>query len=70
LAFVVVTAAIFLLLFGSSLLASPDAIVRIEPAQSEVTVGESFTISVMIEDASDLGGFEFDVLVCRACPTA
>jgi len=36
-----------------------DPTVRIEPAQSVVDVGETFTITVMIDQASDLGGFEF-----------
>ena len=36
--------------------------VRIEPAQSLVDVGETFTITVMIDNADDLGGFEFDLL--------
>jgi hypothetical protein len=40
--------------------------VRIEPVQSTVTVGESFTVSVMIDDASDLGAFEFDLLYLPA----
>jgi hypothetical protein len=33
--------------------------VRIDPAESVVDVGETFTITVMIDDANDLGGFEF-----------
>jgi hypothetical protein len=36
--------------------------VRIDPAESVVDVGETFTITVMIEEASDLGGFEFALL--------
>ncbi len=39
--------------------------VRIEPTQSTVKVGESFTVSVMIDEVSDLGGFEFDLLYAR-----
>ncbi|MBM4466889.1 MAG: hypothetical protein FJ014_15285, partial [Chloroflexi bacterium] len=35
--------------------------VRIEPVQSTVTLGQSFTVSVMIDQASDLGGFQFDL---------
>ena len=33
--------------------------VRIEPVESVVDAGETFTITVMIDQASDLGGFEF-----------
>jgi len=33
--------------------------VRIEPDQVIVAVGKTFNISVMIEEANDLGGFEF-----------
>ena len=36
--------------------------VRIDPAQSVVDVGETFTITVMIDKASDFGGFEFDLV--------
>jgi hypothetical protein len=39
--------------------ARQDPMVRIDPVQSLVEVGETFTISVMIEEANDLGGFEF-----------
>ncbi len=46
-----------------------SATVRIEPVQSTVTVGESFTVSVMIDDASDLGAFEFDLLYLPAVVT-
>lgn len=35
--------------------------VRIEPVQSTVTLGQSFTVSVMIDQASNLGGFQFDL---------
>jgi hypothetical protein len=42
-------------------LAQYDPTVRIEPVQSMVTVDESFTVSVMIDDASDLGAFQFDL---------
>ena len=35
--------------------------VRVEPVQSTVSVGEAFTVSVMIDNADDLGGFEFDL---------
>ena len=33
--------------------------VRIDPAESVVDVSETFTITVMIDEADDLGGFEF-----------
>ena len=36
--------------------------VRIEPVESVVDAGETFTITVMIDEASDLGGFEFTLL--------
>jgi hypothetical protein len=36
--------------------------VRIDPAQSVVGAGQTFDISVMIEEADDLGGFEFTML--------
>lgn len=74
LAFVVLPAAIYLLLFGSPLWAAPSLstpetnlaqqspTVRIEPVQSTVTVGEMFTVSVMIDDASDLECFQFKLL--------
>ena len=71
---VILIAAICLPLFGPSPWAAPslsphevrlaqqNPTVRVEPAQSTVAVGESFTVSVMIDEASDLGGFEFDLL--------
>ncbi|MGA9349124.1 MAG: cohesin domain-containing protein [Anaerolineae bacterium] len=42
-------------------LAQQDPIMRIEPVQSTVTVGQSFTVSVMIDEASNLGAFQFDL---------
>ena len=36
--------------------------VRIDPIESVVDVGETFTITVMIDEASDLGAFQFDLL--------
>ena len=42
--------------------AQQDPTVRIEPVQSTVAAGESFTVSVMIDNADDLGGFQFDLL--------
>ena len=71
LAFVILTAAICLFLFGSSLwgahslspneksLARLAPIVRIEPVQSTVAIGEEFTVSVMVDDANDAGAFQF-----------
>lgn len=47
-------------------LAQHDPTVRMEPVQSMVTVGESFTVSVMIDDASDLGAFQFDLCYTAA----
>ena len=65
----VLTAAICLLLLGSPLwasnepdLAQPDTPVRMGPKQPEVTVSEVFTNSVMIDNASDLLGFELELL--------
>ena len=42
-------------------LALQDATVRIQPTTSVVGVGSTFTVAVMIDDVSDLGGYEFDV---------
>ena len=49
-------------LSGAQAQASPPPTVRIEPVQSTVTVGASFVVSVMVDEASDLGGFQFDLL--------
>ncbi|MGA9347305.1 MAG: cohesin domain-containing protein [Anaerolineae bacterium] len=46
---------------GETNLAQQDPTVRIEPAQSTVAVGQSFSVSVMIDEASDLGAFQFDL---------
>ena len=35
---------------------------RIDPAESVARAGQTFTVSVMIEEANDLGGFEFTLL--------
>jgi len=35
---------------------------RVDPVESVVEVGETFTITVMIDEASDLGAFQFDLL--------
>ena len=43
-------------------LAWQNPTVRIEPAESVVGTGQTFTITVMIEEADDLGGFEFTLL--------
>ena len=71
LAFVILTAAICLFLFDSSLWATPslsanerslaqlNPTVRIEPVQSTVAIGDTFTVTVMIDDAADLGAFQF-----------
>jgi len=40
---------------------APDPRVRIEPAHSAVSPGETFAIEVMIEEASDLGAFQFEL---------
>ena len=41
--------------------APQNPIVRVDPAESEVRAGDTFTVTVMTDDASDLGGFEFDL---------
>ncbi len=46
-----------------------DPTLRIEPIQSTVTVSESFTVSVTIDNANDLGAFEFDLLFAPAVVT-
>ena len=43
-----------------------DPTVRVEPVESVVDVGETFTIRVMIDEASELGGFEFALLFANA----
>ena len=43
-------------------LARQDPTVRIDPAESAVGAGQTFSISVMIDEADDLGGFEFTLL--------
>ena len=40
---------------------TPDPRVRIEPAHSAVSPGETFAIEVMIEGAKDLGAFQFEL---------
>ena len=42
--------------------ASPQSpTVRLDPADSTVEVGNTFTVTVMIDEASDLGAFQFDM---------
>ena len=43
-----------------------DPTVRVEPVESVVDVGETFTIRVMIDEASELGGFEFALFFANA----
>lgn len=43
--------------------------VRIDPAQSLIGPGETFTVTVMIDQASNLGGFEFTLLFTPATVT-
>ena len=40
---------------------APGTRVRIEPADSVVSLNETFVVQVIIEEAGDLGGFEFDL---------
>ncbi len=42
--------------------AASGARVRIEPADSAASLGESFVVQVVIEEANDLGGFQFDLV--------
>jgi hypothetical protein len=44
--------------------------VRIDPAESVVDVGETFTITVTMDDANDLGGFEFTLSFITTTVTA
>ena len=43
-------------------LARQDPTVRIDPAESAVGAGQTFSISVMIDEVDDLGGFGFTLL--------
>ncbi len=52
---------------GASLAQNPT--VRIDPAQSVVGPGETFTVAVMIDQASSLGGFEFTLWFTPATVT-
>ena len=49
--------------------AQQDPSVRIDPAQAIVAAGKTFTISVMIDEANDLGGFEFTLLYATGVVT-
>jgi|GEM_PF-2574338 len=40
---------------------APDTRVRIEPAESVVSLNETFVVQVIIEEAGDLGAFQFDL---------
>ncbi len=42
---------------------APDATVSLEPSTQTVDQGEHFTVDVMIDEYSDLGGYEFNLLV-------
>ena len=56
-------AAVFLILASTPVFSDGgNPVVRIEPVESTVPVDESVSVSVMIDDASDLGGFQFDLL--------
>ncbi len=39
----------------------PDPVVRLDPADLTVQMGSPFTVTVMINEASDLGAFQFDL---------
>ncbi len=55
-------AAAFLILASTPVFSDGgNPVVRIEPIESTVPVDQSVTVSVMIDDASDLGGFQFDL---------
>ena len=41
---------------------APQPRVRIEPAEAVVGPGDTFTVEVVIEEARDLGGFQFDLV--------
>ena len=56
-------AAAFLILAATPVFSDGgNPVVRIEPVESTVPVDQSVTVSVIIDDASDLGGFQFDLL--------
>ncbi|HID87690.1 MAG TPA: hypothetical protein EYP55_09995 [Anaerolineae bacterium] len=39
----------------------PDPVVRLDPADSTVAMGDTFTVTVMMDEAVDLGAFQFDL---------
>lgn len=47
---------------NAALLLAPDATIRLDPSSQTVDLGEQFTVVVMIDECSDLGGFQFDLL--------
>ena len=57
-----VAAAFLIVTSGPAMCNTGTPELRIEPAKSKVGVGESFTLSVIIKDASDLGGFQCDLI--------
>ena len=62
--FIIVT--VLLSMFVTRSVASYSAIVSVYPQQNSVTVGQTFTIDIKIEDVSGLQGFDF----CLKYPTA
>jgi len=61
--FIIVT--VLLSMFVTRSVASYSAIVSVYPQQNSVTVGQTFTIDIKIEDVSGLQGFDF----CLKYPT-
>ena len=57
---IVMVALTLALITAAVSLAQQGPTMRIEPAQSTVKVGESFTVSVIIDEANDLAAFQFD----------
>lgn len=47
-----------------------DAFVRIEPPDTTVSIGSSFTVDVVIEDVTDLDSFQFDLTYIPSVVTA
>jgi len=45
----------------------PDVTVKIDPPEKTVDSGSTFTVDVAIEDASDLGAFEFELTYDPTC---
>jgi hypothetical protein len=46
---------------GRSEASTQNPTVRLEPANSTVAIGSTFTVTVMIDEAVDLGAFQFDL---------